>query len=904
VIAGGDGAAESALGGPVNVAARLEQAAAPGEILIGEETWRLVRDAVVAEPLEELALKGLEAAVRAWRLVDVLPDAVGFSRRLDVTLVGRELELAQLLQAFERAVRESRSYLLTVLGAAGIGKSRLASELGLALGDRATVLTGRCLPYGDGITFWPIGEIVREAFDDDSRAGVVELVGAEEGERVAELVDAVIGRGTADGAGPETFWAVRTVLAELAARRPLVVVFEDVHWAEPTLLDLIDHLSEWTRAPLLVLCLARPEFLDDRPGWGGGRVNCATTLLEPLSPSESELLIDSFAGRAELAPRSRAALARAAEGNPLFLEQMLALLAEGSHANAESEIPPTIQALLAARLDRLGPAERAVVEAAAVVGREFWREAVEDVVAPEARESVAAHLRALSRRELVQPERSQLAGQDGYRFNHILIRDVAYRGISKENRATLHERFAAWLERTAPERSSEFEEILGYHLEQAFAYRSELGSVGGADRELAARAGSLLASSGRRALSRGDMSSALTLLGRALPLLRDDDPGRGELALELAHALSAVGEIPRAKAVLEELGERAAAGGDRRLSTLVGLEQLLLETLIDPAFDTHALLEAASAAIAVFEELGDDQGLAKAWLAVAEVHLTTCRWGLSAEALERALPHASKAGTQELVLVLTHLANSVYWGPTPVPDAIRRCEEILELGSGHLIVEANVLCYLGGFLAMQGRFDESKEQLTRGRSVFEELGHSYGVAASTLVAGPARLLAGEAVEAEQLLRAAWTTLEAMGETAILSSVTAFLAESLYAQGRFDEVEETTRISEAAAADDDEASQIGWRATRAKALARRGELEVAERLARSAVERAEETDFLNMHGDALLSLATVLAAAGRVDEAESLAARAVELYELKGNAAAARRARSDFTFAQAPGTTSG
>jgi class 3 adenylate cyclase/DNA-binding SARP family transcriptional activator/tetratricopeptide (TPR) repeat protein len=888
------------VGGAVNVAARLEQLAAPDQILVGDETWRLARDAVQAEQLEDVAVKGKSAPIRVWLLHDVVPDRLGVGRRLDNRLVGRELELAQLHQAFERSLREERAHLYTILGAAGIGKSRLAGELAASLDGRAQILTGRCLPYGKGITFWPIAEIIRDALGDEPRDGILELVGAEEGRRIAELVEAVIGRGVATAATAETFWAARTLLAQLASRTPLVVILEDVHWAEPTLLDLVEHLAEWTRAPLLLLCLARPELLDDRPGWAGGKLNATSTLLAPLSAPESDELMDELLGDLALAPSARAAIGAAAEGNPLFVEQMLALLAERGPGEREPEVPPTIQALLAARLDRLGPAERAVVEAASVIGKEFWLAAVEELVPPGARESVETHLRALVRRELLRPDRSQLAGQDAYSFGHILIRDIAYRAIPKEVRARLHEQFAGWLGRVVGEHQTEYEEILGYHLEQAFRHRTELSPAGEADHELAARAGALLAAGGRRAVSRGDMSSGVNLLGRAHSLLPTDAPGRSGETLELAYALSAVGEIGRARGLLEELVEAARAAGDARLETLAALEHLQLETLTDPAFDTGRLIAAAESAVPVFESAGDEQGLARAWLTVAEAHLTNCRWGLSTEALEQGLPHARRAGTKELVLVLTHLANSLYWGPTPVTAAMARCDDLLELGTGHRIVEANMLCYLGGLLAMQGRFAESQEHLSRGRAVFEELGHAYGVAASTLVAGPARLLAGEAAQAEALLRAAWATLEAMGETAILSSVTAFLAEALYEQGRFAEVEEVSRISELASADDDEASQIGWRTARAKALARRGELDQAEQLAREAVERAARTDFLTMHGDALLSLAKVLEGGG---DAERLVAEAVELYERKGNAAAARRARSDFALAEASGGAS-
>ena len=898
VIAGAS-SAENALvtGDAVNVAARLEQVAEADEILIGEATWRLVRDAVRVEPAGETELRGRTRAARAFRLVEVLPGAPGLSRRLDAPLVGRELELAQLRQAFERTARERRPYLFTVLGAAGVGKSRLAQEFLATLDGGAGTLGGRCLPYGEGITFWPVAEIVRQALGDEPRAAIVELLGDDEAELVAARVEAAIGRSHAAGSAEETFWAIRRVVEELARRSPLVLVIEDLHWGESTLLDLVEHLADWTHdAPLLLLCLARPELLDERPGWAGGKLNAVSILLQPLSEGECEELIDFLLGGDALDQASRAAIRGGAEGNPLFVEQMLALLAENG-AHAGPSIPPTIQALLAARLDRLGPGERTVIEAAAVVGKEFWRSAVEQLIPDEARASVGAHLLALIRKQLLRPGQVPFQGEPGFRFEHVLIQDAAYRGISKERRAHLHERFAAWLERTAAPRLSEYEEILGYHLEQTYSCRRALGIVDEHTSAVAARASDLLAGAGRRAFDRGDMAAAANLFQRALAL----HPERNrELASELAEALSVIGELLPAGEVLRAALARAEADGDARLETHFRLEALLLRAGTDPHFDSATLLETSESAIAEFERSGDHLGLAKAWRAVAEVHLTTCRWGLSADALERALVHAERAGEErERTLALVHLANALYWGPTPVREAIGRCEEMLAQTAGRPTVEANLLCYLGGLRGMDGDFDRALELVGRGRGIFEQLGHRRGVASQALVAGPLKLLAGDPHGAEAELRDAWATLEAMGESAILSSITGFLAEAVYAQARYAEVESLTAVSEKAAADDDAASQIAWRAVRAKGAARRSELAAAERLGRDAVALADETDSLTMRADVRSALAEVMTLAEREDEARALIAQALELYDAKGNQAGARALTERLSLAAAP-----
>ncbi|MGH3033160.1 MAG: adenylate/guanylate cyclase domain-containing protein, partial [Gaiellaceae bacterium] len=468
-----------ATGDAVNTAARLEQAAAPDEILIGPSTYALVEHAAEAEPVEPLPLRGKEKKTSAWRLVSVRAGASTPLRRLDSPLVGRVRELALLQDALMGAVEERSCRLVTVLGPPGQGKSRLAAEAAHLVGERATVLTGRCLPYGEGITYWPVIEAVRQAAglaDTDAparqREKIAALLAAENGDAalVAERLAQVIGVGEAVGTSEETFWAVRKLLEAVARKRPLLLVLEDVHWAEPTLLDLLEYLTDWWReAPLLVLVLARPELLELRPSWSRASTRATVVDLEPLGAEESELLIENRLGDLELDEAARARVTEAAEGNPLFVEQLLAMLAEGGAPADELRVPPTLQSVLAARLELLHPEERMVIERAAVMGRAFWWEAVRELLPPEARARASEHLMALVRKELLDPEREEPGREHGFRFRHILIRDAAYAGIAKETRSELHERFASWLEA----RPGEYEEIIGYHLEQAFRHRAE-----------------------------------------------------------------------------------------------------------------------------------------------------------------------------------------------------------------------------------------------------------------------------------------------------------------------------------------------------------------------------------------------------------------------------------------------
>ena len=378
-------------GDAVNVAARLEQAAAPGEILLGESTHRLVKDAVEVTPVEPLDLKGKADPVRASRLDVVLEDTAGHARHLDSALVGRQKELQMLDHALDRVVTERTSHLFTLLGPAGVGKSRLVWEFVAGPGTEATVLRGRCLSYGEGITYFPLVEVVQEAAgiertDDLAtvRSKLATLAeGAEDRDRIVSLVAGLLSWGE-PVAAEDGQWGVRKLLEHLAHERPLVCVFDDIHWAEPNFLELIEHLADWTRdAPLLLLCIARPELLELRQDWGGGKMNASTILLEPLAGDEVSHLVDNLLGRADIPAIARARILEAAEGNPLFVEEMLGMLIDDGLLRFEDgawqavedlahvTVPPTIQLLLAARLDRLDAQERAVIERGSVEGKVF-----------------------------------------------------------------------------------------------------------------------------------------------------------------------------------------------------------------------------------------------------------------------------------------------------------------------------------------------------------------------------------------------------------------------------------------------------------------------------------------------------------------------------------------------------
>jgi class 3 adenylate cyclase/tetratricopeptide (TPR) repeat protein len=925
VLTAAPSAAQSlVVGDAVNTAARLEQVAEPGEILIGEDTYRLVHEAVIAEQVGPLELRGKAMAVAAWRLLEVVPKAPGWGRRLDSPLIGRARELALLEDAFDRVVDEAECEVVTVMGPAGVGKSRLTGELISRLGSRATVLQGRCLSYGDAITFWPIASVVMDAIGMQerdtpvaARRKVSELLlrtadaGSADDELLSDGLRSLLGLGGADVGIQETYWAVRKFLERLAAREPLVVVLDDIHWGAATFLDLLDYLADWIQgAPVLILCQARPELLDVRPGWLTAKRNASLVTLTPLSEQQTEGLIRGLVGGTEVPIEARTRIAEVTEGNPLFVEETIRMLVDDGILRqldgrwivtadlSRITIPPTIHALLTARLDRLEPEQRTVTERASVVGRSFWWGAVSELSPAELRPRVGACLQSLVRKELIRPDRSQIRGEDAFRFTHILVRDAAYGGIPKAMRAELHERLADWIEAHTRDLAGEYEEIVGYHLEQAHRSLVELGPPGDRTKALSERTAERLASAGQRAFARGDMPAAVNLLSRATALLSTHDARRLELLPEIAFALMETADFDWLVAVAREMEDAAAETGDVGLQAHAIVIGLWIRLFTNPESWSAQAEPEARHAIATFSQLGDERGLARAWSLLGLVGMLNSRLALAEEAWSQAVEHAQRAGNhREALEGLAWAAAAVWVGPTPAEEGIRRCREIFDQAQGDRKAMSTALFCQAGLEADLGRFGEATELFERARALLEEVALPVWLAGGlTQALGWALLLEGKSAVAERELRRGYESLTAIGEVTFLSTVAGILAEAIFAQGRYDEAERFTRVSEESAGAEDIYSQLLWRSVRAKCLARQGEMSEALGLLGECGPLIEATDSLDLRWHALMSRAEVLRLADRGAEAQSAVQHAIRAAEQKGNLVAARLSREALALA--------
>jgi class 3 adenylate cyclase len=889
-------------GDAVNVAARLEQAAGADAVLLGPLTHRLVEEHVETEPLEPLELKGKSERIPAFRLV-ALRREPRRPRHASAPLVGRVAEM-EVLDAALAEMATGTARLVTLLGPPGVGKSRLADEFASRARRDATMLRCRCLSYGRGITFWPLAELVHQAAGIDETdapdLALVRLAALAGDDSVARRVAAAIGFSTEQFPVDELFWGARKLLERLARRRPLVLLVEDLHSAELTFLDLLEHVVDSADAPLLIVGTARHDLLELRPTWSEGP-RAQRLTIDVLSRADTAEVVERLLGDASIPAVARRRIVEASDGNPLFAEQLLNMMIdEGLLSRRDNrwlaaddlealEMPPSLHALLAARLDQLGAEQRAVIEPAAVVGLEFEVAAVR-ALAEGAGAAVETHLPVLSRKQLVQPIEAP-ADDPAYRFRHGLVREAAYQRLLKRARAELHERFAGWAAERyqARARGDELDEILGYHLEQAHRYLDQLGPLDDHARALGAAAAHRLAMAGRRAFDREDMPAAANLLRRASALLGTDDPRRVTLLLALGEAYTDIAEFALAEVALEEV----EASDDPATAATATLLRVLARAQAGGGTEWgDRIVTAAGVAIEALEHTGDRGRAATAWRALAWAHGTTGRFGLAAEAADHAVAHAIAAGDdRQRRRASSQYAVAAVYGPTPVPEAIARCREILERAHGDRRTEGLVRSLLARLVAMDGDIPGARELYRAAQRTLQDLGHSTVAASTSLDTCGVEMLAGEPAAAERELRRDYEALEDFGERYLRSTVAGELVRALIAQGRTHEAAAYSAAAEAMAADDDVASQALWRVGRARLLVRAGENRRAVALAAEAVGLLEDTDALVTRADALTDQAEVLTLAGEPERAAEVAEAAVAIHERKGNRAAIAAARA-------------
>jgi class 3 adenylate cyclase/tetratricopeptide (TPR) repeat protein len=857
-----------ATGEPVNLAARLQQQAKPGEILVGPGTVRLVDGSIELEALTPVEIRGFDRPVAAHRVV-CATDLGRPLRSLAAPLVGRDAELELLENTFTRTVRDRRATLVTIYGDPGVGKSRLAREFVEGV-DRALVLKGRCLPYGEGVTYWPLAEMVKASAgitdDDPLDEAQRKIRECCEDEAVADVLALAVGvleAVEAERGQQEIMWAARTWVEQLAEAQPLVLVFEDVHWGEEPLLELIEHLAAWVREqPLLLLCIARPELLDVRPSWGGGRVRATTLELEPLQPEDSAELVAALTADLELPVDTETVLAKT-EGNPLFVEETIRMLAEHPR-DGVTRIPDTLQALIAARIDRLPASERTLLQRAAAMGRIFMAGALAQL-SPDV-DDVGDALDGLLLRDLVVREpRATISGEQAFKFRHVLIREVAYGGLSKTSRAELHRAFAGWLKERA---GDELVEIRAFHLDQAARLLAELD--GSAPPDLNEEAAAALAHAGKRALSREAFRSARKLLLRAAELAPTLE--RRYFAGRAAWRL---GDMTAVIVEMEDVARVAASHGERRLQGRA--LTALAEAVLNQRADAMAARELAEQAVGVLVEEPPDIRF-EAFRAAAAV----ATWLGDAAAFERwaklALEAARAAERKDQEAAITISLAQAYILRLELDEAEPLVERVGELASesGSVVGRAEAFVARGSLENWRGNELEAEAAYVAARDLYRDIGNTAAEAGATMMIGRLAAILGDLPRAEKLLADAVRTMKGLNDRAKLCEAQRSLAEVYVHLGRLEEAERLALEARESVGPEDRLSLSTTRVSLAAVRSAQGRDDEAEHLLREAVDELERHQIRAIERWALRRLVDFYRERGRDDDAVGYEARLGEL----------------------------
>lgn len=858
-------------------AAKLQQAAPRGKVLLSDVTRRLI---------------GAQAAVKAWpdRILDdagrqlVAWQLVRQESREDVATkrgsawVGRTEELARLHDAANAVAESDQPVCVTVTGEPGIGKTRLAAEFVASLADSHRVLNARCPPYGEGITFLPLREIIHSAAggtDPDSIAAALD--GLEQASTIAAQLAGAVGSSEYPGRPDVLFPAVRRFFEALAAKDPLVVVLDDLHWGQPTFVDLVEYLRDAVGGPLLLLCLARPEFLELRPAWAELD---DTLTLSPLDHDHIQELVEQGLVENGLPYERATEIIELAGGNPLFVEQVLAALTERDTLT----IPMSLQALLAARLDHLGPAERDLVRAASVWGVNFNATDLVEFLPAAMRSTVPTHLDTLDRKRFF----TRTEDDDTFSFRHGLIQLAAYRSITKKTRARLHELVVDVLDATTPRTITEIDETVGYHLERAAALRTELGIDDAHTAVLARRAGEHLGKAGVQAFRRLDAMAAQGLLVRSLRLLPDGHPDWRSVARYLVETHQVMAHHDDARQLLDALVEEVETGDDTVLAAFLRIERLWTSVATGPDPLTLAEVEAeAATAQKVFTEAGYDIGLAQVGRLRWTLHRRRGEMAEMEEAAYRGLEWANRSTSgRERLGAEWGVAMALEEGGRPVEECIERCRRL----RGD-IENPGVASTLGYLYAMRGDFGEGRKLVDEALGLLRERVRARRPLAQVhRRAGDVELLAGDREAAERLYRQSVEAYREQGERDSIVQLAAELVRILVRSGRADEAPDLAALARESAPAESVTSQALWRTSQALVASTRGEHEEAERLAREAGELVPP-DMLTLRANVLVDLSEVLAASGRHTESDRVADESLRLFELKGNVSGAKMARS-------------
>jgi tetratricopeptide (TPR) repeat protein len=849
VTAGRDDSADAAKD-LIELAIATRTATQPGTVAIDRSTHDLI-----ADEIDVTEVPGLDG----FRVHSIKPRVTAHG----APLVGRALELATIRDAFDKAVTEKKTMVVTIVAEAGGGKSRLAHEAANHLVD-AAIATARCSGEGRAQAWAPLAAIVEHLVGSDAEmtsaiARATETAPENERDLIRERLGALFDAAQ-ESSLQETLWAARRLFEIVAADLPLVVVLDDLQWAESSILELIEYVATFSRnAPLLMLCLARPELLDHHPGWPGSG---STLTLRPLTQADMRSMLASTA--AGLSDEQAARLLDLAGGNPLFVEEGAAALIE----SADRVLPSTVQGVVESRFENLPKREQSVARIASVVDDDFTVRTIA-VISGQHEADVSEALDSLLARGIVTRKNGAMA------FKHVVLQQAAYNRLPLGPRADLHETYAALLLEQSAERRDDV--TVGRHLEAAHRTRVELDPTDRKLSELGERAGKLLAGAGRSSLAHGDVSAAASLLRRGLALLPPEHETRARLVIDLVHALTDAGRLNEANKALKEIGPNVNEATRARIRT----EELVLYAF-SPSGDwlQNARKELLDC-LAVFERSGHPEDLCAAYRMLAEVEWESQRFASAGVLMQKALEQALKGNmAREAEDAISFLLSVEFWGPTPTDQAASRARDVLKQAIPGSVLEANAKHFLGGLLGMQGEFEEARSLMTQAVDRKEELGLRVNAAASSQELGMIEMMARDPVRAEAVLRHGYDVLLEMGETSFMATTAALLARALYGQGRMDDAYAMTEEAETAG-HNEPLLLVEWGPCRAKILAERGRVEEAEALARKALELVDESDDVFYRGNAAMDAASILKGIGRSGEARDLLVQARGIYEAKG-----------------------